>query len=361
MAWTTPGIWSPGVGMAPAPYLEAPPAQGELTQLLTEVARQREEAAQLRLRVMQSPSKHREQLGEDLRAQTLNWQPPVHKVKEVNHTVEEVRSRIASLRDTLEQAQPEHVCHWPSAPPEEKPRKTRKASPRTKAPTRSEKREKMEPVTERLTRANVSRRSRPNSPNTSTSLRSVSPSSNPSAPRLCTSVPEHRLKPPEPQFLFSLPLRVYEGPKKLVDLTFKGKESRSGSPPTSPTATQSESARSFMWTQDPPARAYQVHERAPVQGPGAKLMELRPMSSGVPASTQGLSTPASPRSVAGMPAPNFTWNAPMVAQMPRSMSPQPASNGYGRSISPPPAVQYRSISPPPVPQVRYMSPPLVGR
>jgi len=44
------------------------------------------------------------------------------------------------------------------------------------------------------------------------------------ASRLCASVPEHRLKPPEPPCLFSLPLRVSDGPKQLVDLCFRPRE-----------------------------------------------------------------------------------------------------------------------------------------
>lgn len=215
------------------------------------------------------------------------------------------------------------------------------------------------------TRSSAPRRSRPTSP--------ISPTRSSGghaqgAPRLCISVPEHRLKPPEPQFLFSLPLRVYSGPKKLVDLSFKG--GRSGSPSRTDGGL-SESPRSFMWSaleQEAPQRAMSQN-RSPPRERGAQVIQppaVRSASAATPSvpcgSARGLSVVSTPASHAGvsvpMPTANFAWNAgatpvQAVASV-ASVAP--------RSVSPAVYMQPRSISPPNVPQMRYLSPPpVMGR
>ncbi|CAK9029576.1 unnamed protein product [Durusdinium trenchii] len=201
------------------------------------------------------------------------------------------------------------------------------------------------------------RRSRPVSPS-SPGRSSQSPHP---APRLCISVPEHRLRPPEPQFLFSLPLRVHSGPKKLVDLSFR----RSGSP--SRTEAMPDSPRSFMWSalehaktevpatpQDRSPQRYatgtSVHSMATLR-PQAQLQpKLQPAVQ--PATpTQGLSV-ASPAPT--LSPRNFVWNgtpvSPGAAFVPGMAVPQAA-----RSVSPVarPMAPYTTVQ---VPQMRPVSP-----
>eukprot|EP00913_Durusdinium_trenchii_P027160 g25483.t1 len=336
---TVTGLGAGGYVTSAPTLLQAQP-QRDLTQLLTEVARQREEAAQLRLRVMQAPPKPKQDYG--------------FAVK---------KTKVGKTELKL----PEGVDRSSTngkARPKATPKTGRRPSP--KRPARGTR-----PEDERWS---APRRSRP-----------VSSQSPHPAPRLCISVPEHRLRPPEPQFLFSLPLRVHSGPKKLVDLSFRrsGSPSRTEAMPDSPRSVQNGrrprvknvptaslrafTLMSFMWSalehaktevpatpQDRSPQRYatgtSVHSMATLR-PQAQLQpKLQPAVQ--PATpTQGLSV-ASPAPT--LSPRNFVWNgtpvSPGAAFVPGMAVPQAA-----RSVSPVarPMAPYTTVQ---VPQMRPVSP-----
>lgn len=356
---------------APSTLLQARP-QGGLTQLLTEVARQREEAAQLRLKVTQAPPSIPEKPGVPKQDEAmLNW---LHTQKGPGTTSPQLHGHVAEARPMVQHLPlklPQDLRETSESTnglPNEKGQPKLKAAPKARRTSPKKNLEaSRRDETCSTTRSSAPRRSRPTSP--SSPSRSSAGHAQ-AAPRLCISVPEHRLKPPEPQFLFSLPLRVYSGPKKLVDLSFKG--SRSGSPSRTDGGL-SESPRSFMWSaleQEVPPRASQ--NRSPPRERGAPQViqpqpAVRSASAATPSvpcgSARGLSVVSTPASHAGvstlpMPTSNFAWNAGATPVQAAVMAPAVAP----RSVSPAVYMQPRSISPPNVPQMRYLSPPpVMGR
>lgn len=349
--------WSPG---APIIQTTTKPAGGELSSLLTEVARNRAEAAELRLRLMHQGAtpavqaqavKVQDAPQQQQQQRLISWQPPVQaaSVHEavVTEAAQEVRARLARLRNEIAQ-EDEKV-------PQQRAAGTVDKRPRPKVGTKSPMQRRTRPSAEapesepRPTRMRQ-RHSRPTSP--ASSMRSYTSAHSAAALRTCTSVPEYRLKPPEPQFLFSLPLSVYTGPKQLVDLTFKSGRGDSRSP--SP-----QSRRANGDARSPPRRsAGGVPSSAAGYGgygtPSSAAPSLRPAQR---MSTQterlGMSPPGSPRSTSPFGTPGsaaFAWPPPANLQQAlpgRSSSPYRVVSAP-RAVSPIQAPQQRALSPPQV-------------
>eukprot|EP00434_Breviolum_minutum_P038557 symbB.v1.2.034206.t1/scaffold4376.1/size42885/1 len=259
------------------------------------------------------------------------------------------RSKTAPVPQLrLPEALPQPAVNGEPQPKSKNLPRTRRTSPeKGRSPDTAPKADEMS------TRSSVPRRSRPTSPNSPT--RSSSGHAQ-GAPRLCISVPEHRLKPPEPQFLFSLPLRVTTGPKKLVDWSFKGKESRSGSP-SRWESTLSESPRSFVWSALEGPTPSSVHRgaashrsppRSARQGvtPAGSRNQPTPARAGATArpgvstvgASAGLSTVSTPAPAPPvLSSPNFTWNGTgaTAAAVPAVPNPSLLGQASARSVSPP--------------------------
>lgn len=343
--------WSPG---APIIQTTTKPAGGELSSLLTEVARNRAEAAELRLRLMHQGAtpavqaqavKVQDAPQQQQQQRLISWQPPVQAASVHEAVVTE--ARLARLRNEIAQ-EDEKV-------PQQRAAGTVDKRPRPKVGTKSPMQRRTRPSAEapesepRPTRMRQ-RHSRPTSP--ASSMRSYTSAHSAAALRTCTSVPEYRLKPPEPQFLFSLPLSVYTGPKQLVDLTFKSGRGDSRSP--SP-----QSRRANGDARSPPRRsAGGVPSSAAGYGgygtPSSAAPSLRPAQR---MSTQterlGMSPPGSPRSTSPFGTPGsaaFAWPPPANLQQAlpgRSSSPYRVVSAP-RAVSPIQAPQQRALSPPQV-------------
>ncbi|CAE7523737.1 unnamed protein product [Symbiodinium sp. CCMP2592] len=348
--------WSPG-----APIIQTtamPAAGGELSSLLTEVAKNRAEAAELRLRLMHQgaapavqaqPVKVQDTLQQQQRL--ISWQPPVQAASAheavVADAAKDVRARLARLRNEIAQEDVKVPQQRAAGTADKRPRPKvgtkspiqRRARPSAEAP-------ESEPRPARMRQ----RQSRPTSP--ASSMRSYASAHSAAALRTCTSVPEYRLKPPEPQFLFSLPLSVYTGPKQLVDLTFKSGRGDSRSP--SP-----QSRRANGDARSPPRRSTggAPSSAAGYGGygtPSSAAQSLRPAQR---MSTQterlGMSPPGSPRSTSPFGTPGsaaFAWPPPANLQQ---AIPARCSSPYRvvsapRAVSPIQASQQRALSPPQV-------------
>lgn len=212
---------------APSTLLQARP-QGGLTQLLTEVARQREEAAQLRLKVMQAPPSIPEKPGVPKQDEAmLNWlhtqKGPCTTSPQLHGHVAEARPMVQHLPLKLPQDLRE-TSESTNGLPNEKGQPKLKAAPKARrtSPKKSLDTSRRDETCS-TTRSSAPRRSRPTSP--SSPSRSSAGHAQ-AAPRLCISVPEHRLKPPEPQFLFQFALTGLFRSKEVGRLEFQRKSLR---------------------------------------------------------------------------------------------------------------------------------------